>query len=70
MECNLIKAVEQERISRGLSHRELSQLLGIHESMWHRVRTGKTPPRAKFLTSVMRHLPGLALYVIDYLREK
>ena len=65
---NLIQAVENERERRGLDHRGLSDLLGIHESLWHRVRTGKSQPTRKFLMGVMANLPELALIVIDYMR--
>lgn len=66
---NLVEAVDKERQRRGLDHRGLSRLLGIHESLWHRVRTGEQPPTKKFLMGVMRNLPELALVVIDYMRN-
>ena len=65
---NLIEAVEKEKSAQGLNDAQLCRLLHIDQSMWSRIKRGEYQPTKKFLTAVMRHLPELALAVIDYMR--
>lgn len=62
----LIKAIEAERIRRRLDHRAFSALLGIHESYWHRIRTGERPLNLNTLQIFMQKLPEVTPEVTIY----
>ena len=65
--ADLIKALEAERIRRGLRHRAFSTLLGIHDSYWHRIRTGERAFNFHTLQLVKQNLPILSPEVDSYL---
>jgi hypothetical protein len=67
--ADLIAALEAERVRRDLDHRGFSTLLGIHESLWHRMRTGEREPTLDTLTKILQKLPQVELYVIAYMRN-
>jgi len=64
---DLITALETERERRGLDHRAFSTLLGIHESYWHRLRTGERAFNLNTLTLVMQNLPGITPEVTAFI---
>lgn len=67
---NLITALEAERTRRDLDHRGFSTLLGIHESYWHRIRTGERAPNLNILTLVIQKFPDLAPAVTEYIMRQ
>ncbi len=66
----LINVLEGERIRRQLDHRAFSTLLGIHESYWHRIRTGERPLNLNILTILMQKLPDVTPEVIVYIMRQ
>lgn len=62
----LIKAVEGQRTKRQLDHRAFSALLGIHESYWHRIRTGERPLNLNTLQIFMQKLPEVTPEVTNF----
>lgn len=66
----LIKAVEEQRTKRRLDHRAFSALLGIHESYWHRIRTGERSPNLNILTIFMQKLPEVTTGVTIYIMQQ
>jgi len=69
-QTDLINAIEVVRIRRGLDHRDLSTLLGIHESSWHKFRTGERPLNLNFLTLLMQKLPEVTTQVTIYIMSQ
>lgn len=67
---DLIAALETERERRGLNHHAFSTLLGIHDSYWHRLRTGERAFNLNTLTLVMQNLPGVTPEVTDYIVQQ
>jgi len=63
----LIKVIDNERIRRNLDHRAFSALLGIHESYWHRLRTGERAFTLNVLTILMHKLPRVTPAVTTYI---
>jgi hypothetical protein len=68
--ADLIAALEGERVRRDLDHRGFSTLLGIHESNWHRLRTGERLPTLDTLTIILKKLPELRAVVCSYMSER
>jgi hypothetical protein len=66
----LVQAMEEERVRRGLDHRGFSTLLGIHESYWHRLRTGERPFNLNVLTLLMQKLPDITPAVTEYIMRQ
>lgn len=66
----LIKAVEEERTRRGMDHRTFSTLLGIHESYWHRLRTGERTINLKVLTILRQKLPEVTPEVTIFIMRQ
>ena len=63
----LINVLEGERKRRQLTHKAFSDLLGIHESYWHRIRTGKRSVNLNILTLFMQKLPEITPEVTIYI---
>ena len=55
---------------RGLDHKGFSTLLGIHDSYWHRIRTGERSPTLTILTLIMQKFPELAPEVTKYIMRQ
>lgn len=66
----LINVLEAERIRRKLNHHAFSTLLGIHESYWHRIRTGERPLNLNLLTIFMQKLPEVTPEVTIYIMRQ
>jgi len=67
---DLIAALEAERERRGLDHRAFSTLLGIHESYWHRLRTGERAFNLHTLTLIMQNLPDITPAVTEFIVQQ
>ena len=69
-ELDLINALERERRRRQLNHRAFSTLLGIHESYWHRIRTGERSLNLNTLQIFMQKLPEVTPEVTIYIMRQ
>ena len=50
-----------------MNHRAFGTLLGIHESYWHRLRTGERAFNLNTLTLIMQNLPGITPAVTEFI---
>jgi len=57
--ADLIAALEQERIRRGLDHKGFSTLLKISESYWSMIRKGSRTLTPNLAVSFMQKLPDI-----------
>jgi len=67
---DLIATLEAERIRHKLDHRAFSTLLGIHESYWHRLRTGERAFTLNVLTLLMHKLPRVTPAVTIFIMRQ
>ena len=55
----MVLAIEAERVRRGMNDAELSRLLGIPVSTWHRTKNGERRVGIRLLQAVARNMPEL-----------
>ena len=53
-----------------MNHQAFSTLLGIHDSYWHRLRTGERAFNLNTLTLIMQNLPGITPAVTDFIVQQ
>jgi len=67
---NLIAALEEERVRRGLNHKGFSTLLRISESYWCMLRKGARRLTPNLAVLFMQKLPSITTEVQDFIMQQ
>lgn len=67
---NLIVALEEERVRRGLNHKDFSTLLKISESYWCMIRKGDRRLTPNLAVLFMQKLPEISLEVQTFIMSQ
>ena len=68
--ADLIVALEQERVRRGLDHKGFSTLLKISESYWSMIRKGTRTLTPNLAVSFMQQLPEITPAVTTFIMRQ